>query len=49
MIFSALSDSLFIQYCDSNIGLFSITSYKAIALTTIASAIVVALKGYNKE
>ena len=45
MIFSALSNSSFIQYCDTNIGLFSIASYKAIALPTIATAIVVALKG----
>ena len=41
-IFSALSSS-FIQYCDSNIGLFSIASYKVIALPTIATAIVFAL------
>ena len=37
------SNSSFIQYCDSNIGLFSIASYKAIALPTIATAIVFAL------
>ena len=41
--FSALSNSSFIQYCESNIGLFSLASYKAIALPTIATAIVVAL------
>ena len=49
MIFSAQSNSLFLQYCDTNIGLFSIASYKAIALPTIATAIVVALKGYSEE
>ena len=43
MIFSPLSNSAFIQYCDSNIGLFSFASYKVIALPTIAVAIVVAL------
>ena len=43
VIFSALSNSSFIQYCDSNIGLFSIASCKFIALPTIATAIVVAL------
>ena len=32
-----------VQYCDSNIGLFSFASYKVIALPTIATAIVVAL------
>ena len=37
------SNSSFIQYCDGNIGLFSFASYKVIALTTIATAIVVAL------
>ena len=37
------SNSSFIQYCDSNIGLFSNASYKVIALPTIAIAIVVAL------
>ena len=42
-IFSALSSYTFILYCDSNIGLFSLASYKAIALPTIATAIVVAL------
>ena len=42
-IFSELSSSSFIQYCDSNIGLFSFASYKVIALPTIASALVVAL------
>ena len=31
------------QYCGSNIGLFSIASFKAIALSTIARAIVVTL------
>ena len=41
--FSALSNSSFIQYCDSNISLFSLASYEAIALPTIAKAIVVAL------
>ena len=41
-IFSPLSNSSFIQYCDSNIGLFSFASYKDIALPTIATAIVVA-------
>ena len=35
--------SSFIQYCDSNIGIFSLPSYEAIALPTIATAIVVAL------
>ena len=43
VIFSALSNSSFIQYCDSNIGLLSFASYKVIALPTIAKAIVVAL------
>ena len=42
-IFSALSNSSFIQYYDSNIGLFSSASYKLIALPTIVTAIVVAL------
>ena len=42
-IFSLLSNSSIIQYCDSNIGLFSIASCKFIALPTIATAIVVAL------
>ena len=37
------SNSSFIQYCDSNIGLFSIALYLVIALPTIATAIVVAL------
>ena len=41
--FSPLYNSSFIQYCDSNIGLFSFASYKVIALPTIATAIVVAL------
>ena len=47
--FCGLSNSSFIQYCDSNIGLFSLASYKAIALPTIATAIVVALKGDSEE
>ena len=38
-----------IQYCDSNIGLFSLASYKAIALPTIAIAIVVAIEGDSEE
>jgi hypothetical protein len=38
-----ISNSSFIQYCDSNIGLFSFASYKVIALQTIATGIVVAL------
>ena len=42
-IFSPLINSSFIQYCDSNIGLFSFASYKFIALQTVATAIVVAL------
>jgi hypothetical protein len=44
----ALSNLLFIQYCDSNIGLFSLASYKA--HSTIATAIVVnlTLKGDSK-
>ena len=42
-IFSPLSNSSFIQYCDSNIGLFSFASYKVIALPTITTAKVVAL------
>ena len=33
----------FFEYCNSNIILFSLASYKAIALPTIATAIVVAL------
>ena len=37
-IFSPLSNSSFIQYFGSNIGLFSLASYKAIALKTIATA-----------
>jgi hypothetical protein len=37
------SNSSFIQYCDSNIGLFSLASYEAIALPTFATAIFVAL------
>ena len=37
------SNSLFIQYCDSNIGLFSTASHIVVALPTIATAIVVAL------
>ena len=41
--FSPLSNSSFIQYCDSNIGLFSFASTKVIALPTIATAIVVAI------
>ena len=32
------SNSSFIQYCDSNIELFSLASYEAIALPTIAVA-----------
>ena len=32
-----------VQYCDSNIGLFSIAPHLVIALPTIATAIVVAL------
>ena len=48
-IFSALSNSSFIQCCDSNIGFFSLASYKAIALPTIATALVVALKGDSEE
>ena len=40
MIFSALSNSSFIQYCDSNIGLFSIASLKLSRAKTIAVAIV---------
>ena len=43
------TNSLFIQYCDSNIVLFSVASYKVIALPTIATAIVVALKGDSEE
>ena len=42
-IFSPLSNSSFIQYCDSNIGLFCNASHIIIALPTIATAIVVAL------
>ena len=52
MIFSALSNSSFIKYCDSNIGLFSIAPYKGITPATIATAIVVAinaLKGDSEE
>ena len=37
------SNSSFIQYCDSNIGLFSFATYKVIALPTIATAMFVAL------
>jgi hypothetical protein len=37
------SNSSFIQYCDSNIGLFYIAPPLVIALPTIATAIVVAL------
>ena len=37
-IFSSLSNSSFFQYCDSNIGLFSLASY-----------IVLALKGDSEE
>ena len=43
------SNSSFIQYCDSNIGLFFIVSCKFIALPTIATAKVVALKGDSEE
>ena len=45
----ALSNSSFIQYCDSNIGLFFLASYEAIALATIATAIVFAIKGDSEE
>ena len=48
-IFSPLSNSSFNQYCDSNIGLLYFASYKVIALSTIATAIVVALKGDSEE
>ena len=41
-IFSLLSNSS-IQYCDSNIGLFSFAFFKVIALPTIVTAIVGAL------
>jgi hypothetical protein len=41
--FSACSNTSFIKYCDINIGLFSLASYEAIALPTIATAVVVAL------
>ena len=34
-IFSALSNSSIIKYCDSNIGLFSFASYKVIATPTL--------------
>jgi hypothetical protein len=37
------SNSSFIQYFDSNIGLFSIASHIVIALPTIVTSIVVAL------
>ena len=37
------SNCKFFQYCDSKTGLFSIASCKFIALTTIATSIVVAL------
>jgi hypothetical protein len=37
------SNSSFIQYCDSDTGLFSIASPLVIALPTIATAIIVAL------
>ena len=40
VIFSALLNSSFIQYCDSNIVLFCIASHIVIALPTIATAIV---------
>ena len=43
------SNSSCIQYCDSNIGLFSSASFKVIALPTIVTSIVVALKGDSKE
>ena len=48
-IFSPLSISSFIQYWDSNIGLFSYASYKVIALPNNGTAIVVALKGDSEE
>ena len=35
MIFSPLSNSSYIQYCDSNIGLFSIAPPLVIALPTL--------------
>ena len=34
--FSPLSNSSFIQYCDSNIGLFSFASIKVIALKGVS-------------
>jgi len=43
------SNSSFIQYFDSNIGLFSIASCKFIALPTIATATVVAPTGDSEE
>ena len=46
---SPLSNSSFIQNCDSNIQLFSFASYKVIALPTIATAIVVALTRYLRR
>ena len=44
-IVSALSNSSFIQYCDSNIGLFSFASYKVITLPIL----LLALKGDSEE
>ena len=50
IIFSSLSNSSFIQYCDSNFGLFSIASHIVFALLTIATVIVVALtRSYRRQ
>ena len=49
IILSSLSNSSFIHFCDSNIGLFCIASCKFVAFTTIAIAIVVALKSDSED